>query len=247
MRPALALTCSLAATLALAACDGADAEDVVMIEDGSERVARIERATQNADSDDRNIEVIGEGPDYTREAVNSMSTDRNAVPTNTPKTGVAKYDQVGATVCPESQWLTLTDYTDPMTGIDTEFEAWLLDESAPDGIVATETGLKYRVVQPGIERGYKPQKFDDVTVHYHGVLESGETFDSSYDRDETISFKPGQVIPGWTEALMGMAPCEARTLYIPSELAYGKRGAGHLIGPDTPLIFHVQMLEVDTL
>ena len=247
MRPALALSCALAASLALAACDGADAEDVVMVEDGSERVAELERATRNAAASDRSIETIGEGPDYTREPVNSMGTDRNAVPTDTPETGVAKYDQVGATVCPETQWLSLADYTDPMTGIDTEFEAWLLDESAPEGIVATESGLKYRVVQPGIERGYKPQKFDDVTVHYHGMLSDGRTFDSSYDRDETIEFKPGQVIAGWTEALMGMSPCEARTLYIPAELAYGKRGAGQLIGPDTPLIFHVQILEVDVL
>ena len=232
---------------ALLACTGADGEDVVINPDGAERVAELERAVADDNVQGRDLEVIGEGSDFTREGQDGDGVDRYDVPTDTPVVGTPKYDQVGATTCPETQHLSLGDYSSATAGIEGSFEEWLLDESAPEGTVRTESGLKYRVVQPGIERGYRPQKFDDVEVNYHGLLADGTVFDSSYERGDSISFKPAQVIPGWTEALTSMAPCEARTLYIPAELAYGERGSSGVIPPNTPLIFHVQMLGVEVL
>ena len=241
------LLLATALPFSLLACTGADGEDVVVNPDGSERVAELERTVADDNVQGRDLEVIGEGPDFTREGQDGDGVDRNELPTDTPVVGTPKYDQIGATVCPESQHLSLGDYSSPMAGIEGPFEAWLLDEGAPEGTVRTESGLKYRIVQPGIERGYRPQRFDDVEVNYHGLLSDGTVFDSSYERGDSISFKPAQVIPGWTEALTSMAPCEARTLYIPAELAYGERGSSNVIPPNTPLIFHVQMLGVDVL
>ena len=100
------------------------------------------------------------------------------------------------------------------------------------------------MVQAGLDDGASPIGGEYVTVHYHGYFLDGNVFDSSYDRGETIDFPANGVIPGWVEALQDMKTCEARTLYIPGDLAYGKRG-NRGIPPNATLLFNVQLIAVD--
>ena len=97
------------------------------------------------------------------------------------------------------------------------------------------SGLRYQVMQDG--SGAKPLITDTVVTHYHGTLLDGTVFDSSVERGESISFPVGGVIAGWTEALQLMPVGSKWKLIVPSELAYGERGAGPSIGPNTDLIF----------
>ena len=93
--------------------------------------------------------------------------------------------------------------------------------------------------------GAKPTAADQVTVHYHGMLTDGTVFDSSVDRGEPAQFGVTQVIPGWVEALQLMSIGDKWKLTIPSELAYGDRGAGGLIGPNATLVFEVELIGIN--
>ena len=118
-----------------------------------------------------------------------------------------------------------------------------LEENAKkDGIKTTATGLQYEVLREGT--GPKPGAASTVEVHYEGRLLSGKVFDSSYQRNETISFPLNRVIPGWTEGLQLMATGAKYRLYIPSELGYGSRGAGADIPPNAALIFDVELISI---
>ena len=110
------------------------------------------------------------------------------------------------------------------------------------GVVTTASGLQYEVLASG--DGGTPGLTDRVTTHYHGTLIDGRVFDSSMQRGEPIEFPVNGVISGWTEALQLMRVGDRWKLYIPPELAYGKRGAGGVIGPDETLIFEVELLGV---
>ena len=110
------------------------------------------------------------------------------------------------------------------------------------GIQVTATGLQYQVLKKGT--GSKPKPSDRVKVHYRGTLIDGTEFDSSYKRNQPASFGLNEVIPGWTEALQLMNVGSKYLFYIPSELAYGDRGAGNVIGPNETLIFEVELLEI---
>lgn len=110
-------------------------------------------------------------------------------------------------------------------------------------VKTTESGLQYEVVVLG--EGPKPTASDQVTVHYEGQLLDGTIFDSSYERGQEIQFALNQVIPGWTEGLQLMSPGAKYILYIPSDLAYGERGAGSDIPPNATLIFTVELLGVE--
>lgn len=116
-------------------------------------------------------------------------------------------------------------------------------EVESDTILTTPTGLKYRVIKEG--KGAKPAATDEVEVNYEGRLPNGEVFDSSYQRGETATFPLNQVIKGWTEGLQLMGEGAVYEFYIPSELAYGTRGAGDKIGPDQPLLFKVELIKVN--
>ena len=108
------------------------------------------------------------------------------------------------------------------------------------GVITLASGLQYKVIQEG--NGVSPGPTDLVTVHYRGRLINGTEFDSSYQRGTPATFAVNAVIAGWTEALQLMKPGAQWTLFIPPELAYGSRGAGHLIGPNEALIFDVELL-----
>jgi len=110
------------------------------------------------------------------------------------------------------------------------------------GIVITESGLQYKVLTEG--NGMKPDSNDRVKVHYTGKLIDGTVFDSSVERGEPAEFAANRVIPGWVEGLQLMSTGAKYMFYIPSELAYGERGAGQNIGPNEVLIFEVELLEV---
>lgn len=121
-------------------------------------------------------------------------------------------------------------------------EEFLAANKAKDGVMATPTGLQYKVVTEGT--GAKPKSTSKVKVHYTGTLASGKKFDSSYDRGSPAEFGLNQVIPGWTEGLQLMTVGSKYLLYIPPALGYGENGAGADIGPNEALVFEVELLEI---
>jgi len=120
---------------------------------------------------------------------------------------------------------------------------FLAENAKNDSVVQTESGLQYMVLKEGT--GAKPGPTDTVTVHYTGKLLDGTVFDSSVERGEPASFPLDKVIPGWTEGLQLMSEGSHYRLFIPSELAYGSKGAGDKILPNATLIFDVQLIKVD--
>jgi len=124
-----------------------------------------------------------------------------------------------------------------------EGEEFLAENAEKEGVITTESGLQYEVIEEG--SGESPAATDQVTVHYEGRTIDGEVFDSSLERGEPASFPVSGVIPGWTEALQLMKPGAKYKLYVPSDLAYGPRGAGADIGPNETLIFDVELISVD--
>ncbi|MBR9923201.1 MAG: FKBP-type peptidyl-prolyl cis-trans isomerase [Bacteroidetes bacterium] len=118
-----------------------------------------------------------------------------------------------------------------------------LEENAKrEEVTTTASGLQYEVLEAG--DGKSPEATDQVTVHYEGRLLSGKVFDSSIERGQPATFGLNQVIKGWTEGVQLMKEGSKYRFYIPSELAYGARGAGADIGPNATLIFDVQLIEV---
>ena len=111
-------------------------------------------------------------------------------------------------------------------------------------MITTASGLQYEDQTVGT--GAEAVVGKIVEVHYTGTLKSGTKFDSSLDRGKPFNFKlgGGQVIKGWDEGVAGMKEGGKRKLVIPSDLAYGKRGAGGVIGPDAELTFIVELLKV---
>ncbi len=122
-------------------------------------------------------------------------------------------------------------------------QAFLAENKGKEGVIETASGLQYRVDREG--DGDSPDANDRVTVHYHGTLIDGTTFDSSYDRGQPATFGLNQVITGWTEGLQTMKKGGQTTFYIPSDLAYGPRATGDVIGANSTLVFKVELLEVE--
>lgn len=121
-------------------------------------------------------------------------------------------------------------------------EKFLADNAKRDGVVTLPSGLQYEVMTKG--DGAIPASSDQVKVHYHGTLIDGTVFDSSVDRGQPATFGVTQVIKGWVEALQLMPTGSKWKLFIPSDLAYGSRGAGGQIGPFSTLVFEVELLEI---
>jgi FKBP-type peptidyl-prolyl cis-trans isomerase FklB len=123
-----------------------------------------------------------------------------------------------------------------------EGDEFLAANKTKDGIVALPSGLQYKILQQGT--GAKPTAADTVTVNYRGTLVNGTEFDSSYKRGQPASFPVGGIIKGWTEALLLMPVGSKWQLFIPPDLAYGPRQAGATIGPNSTLVFEVELLSI---
>jgi FKBP-type peptidyl-prolyl cis-trans isomerase len=123
-----------------------------------------------------------------------------------------------------------------------EGEKFLAENAKKPDIIVTKSGLQYTVLQQG--EGAKPTATDKVTVHYEGTTIDGNVFDSSYKRGEPASFPLNRVIAGWTEGVQLMQEGSKFRFFIPSSLAYGARGAGRDIGPNSALIFDVELIKI---
>ena len=121
---------------------------------------------------------------------------------------------------------------------------WLAEVETMEGVKKTGSGILYRIDREGSEV-MATEDTDVVLVNYEGKTSDGEVFDSSYERGEPISFPLNRVIKGWTEGMKLVGVGGQITLWIPSELAYGERGAGANIGPNQALEFKVELLEVN--
>lgn len=119
---------------------------------------------------------------------------------------------------------------------------FLAENSKQKGVIELPSGLQYKVLNEG--DGDFPNVTDKVRCHYHGTLINGSVFDSSVERGQPADFPVNGVIQGWIEALQLMATGSKWRLFVPSELAYGQQGAGGAIGPNTALIFDVELLEI---
>ena len=122
-------------------------------------------------------------------------------------------------------------------------KAFLEENGKRVEVNVTPSGLQYEVLEEGT--GKQPSAGDNVTVHYTGKLIDGTVFDSSVDRGAPATFGVTQVIPGWVEALQMMKEGAKWRLFIPSTLAYGPNGAGNIIGPNSTLIFDVELIKVN--
>lgn len=123
-----------------------------------------------------------------------------------------------------------------------EGKKFLAANKKKKGVVTLPSGLQYKVIKRG--KGKSPTINDVVTVNYRGTLIDGKVFDSSYKRGKPATFPVKGVIKGWTEALQLMKPGAKWDLYLPPQLAYGSRGAGGMIGPESTLIFEVELLSI---
>ncbi|RYF91741.1 MAG: FKBP-type peptidyl-prolyl cis-trans isomerase [Chitinophagaceae bacterium] len=123
-------------------------------------------------------------------------------------------------------------------------EAFLASNKKKAGVTVLPNGLQYEVLQSGAANGAKPTVEDTVVVHYVGTLIDGTKFDASTDRGEPAEFPLGGVIRGWTEILQLMKVGDKWKVAIPSQLAYGDRGAGGAIPPGATLVFEIELLNI---
>jgi FKBP-type peptidyl-prolyl cis-trans isomerases 1 len=121
-------------------------------------------------------------------------------------------------------------------------EAFLAKNKTKEGVVILPSGLQYKVVRKG--SGKSPTENDTVVINYRGSLINGQQFDSSYERGEPATFPVKGVIKGMGEALQLMQEGAQWQLFVPSTLAYGERGAGNTIGPNSTLIFDLELIKV---
>ncbi len=121
-------------------------------------------------------------------------------------------------------------------------KAFLAENAKKKGVATTASGLQYEVLTQG--SGDKPAATDKVTVNYKGLLLDGTEFDSSYARGKPVTFPLNGVIKGWTEGVQLMAIGSKYRFVLPADLAYGERGAGAKIGPNSVLVFEVELLGI---
>jgi len=122
-------------------------------------------------------------------------------------------------------------------------EAFLAENKKKEGVVTRPGGLQYKVLKEGT--GEIPKATDKVKVNYKGTLIDGKEFDSSYKLGKPAVFQVNKVIPGWTEALQLMKAGSKWQVFIPANLAYGDRGAGAMIGPNSTLIFEIELVSIE--
>lgn len=119
-------------------------------------------------------------------------------------------------------------------------ETFLAENGKKENVVTLPSGLQYEIIKQG--DGPKPSAHNTVTCHYHGTTITGEVFDSSVKRGQPASFPLNAVIKGWTEALQLMPVGSKWKLFIPPQLAYGNRNISREIGPNSTLIFEVELI-----
>ncbi len=124
-----------------------------------------------------------------------------------------------------------------------EGEAFLAENKKKEGVMTRPSGLQYKVLKEGT--GRTPKATDTVKVNYRGTLVNGREFDSSYKLGKPAVFQVNAVISGWTEALQMMKVGAKWKVFIPANLAYGDRGAGPMIGPDSTLIFEIELVSIE--
>jgi FKBP-type peptidyl-prolyl cis-trans isomerase FklB len=123
-----------------------------------------------------------------------------------------------------------------------EAEFFANNAQKPD-VISLPEGIQYKVLTEG--KGPSPKADDTVVVHYKGSLLSGKIFDSSYNRGNPVRFQLNQVIKGWQIVLPKMKVGDKWKVWIPAKLAYGDRGAGNIIGPNEPLVFEIELLNIE--
>ena len=121
-------------------------------------------------------------------------------------------------------------------------KAFLEENKSKEGVVTTKSGLQYKILKKGT--GAHPKPTDTVKCNYKGTTIDGKEFDSSYKRGEPATFVVNRVIKGWAEGLQLMKVGGTWQFFIPPQLAYGERGAGHEIGPNEVLVFEIELLEI---
>lgn len=136
-------------------------------------------------------------------------------------------------------WLPLSD-----AGTNAEGRKFLKENKKREEVITTASGLQYEVLGSGPVFGTEPKPHSKCVCHYKGTLLTGEEFDSSYSRGAPTTFQPNQVVAGWSEALQLMKPGDKWRLWLPSELAYGDKGAGKQIPGGAVLVFDLELLEV---
>jgi FKBP-type peptidyl-prolyl cis-trans isomerase len=124
----------------------------------------------------------------------------------------------------------------------TKGDAFLAANKTKDGVVTLASGLQYKIITPGT--GPKPSATDTVVCNYRGTLIDGTEFDASSKHGGPQTFPVNQVIPGWTEALQLMPVGSKWQLFIPSNLAYGAHSPGDPIGPDSTLVFDIELVSI---
>lgn len=120
--------------------------------------------------------------------------------------------------------------------------AFMEENSAKEGVVTTDSGLQYEIMVEG--EGVKPALEDTVLCHYHGTNLAGEVFDSSVQRKKPAAFPLNKVIKGWTEAVQLMPVGSKWKLIVPAHLAYGKEQISKELGPNSTLVFEVELLGI---
>lgn len=171
----------------------------------------------------------------TVDPVNFMNAIEDAFTGKQPKLSVQEANQILQDFMAEQQSGEATQNLE--AGV-----KFLAENQKDPEVTETASGLQYKVLVDG--DGEKPSATDEVRCHYHGTLIDGTVFDSSVQRGEPATFPVNGVIQGWVEALQMMSVGSKWRLYIPSDLAYGERGAGGAIGPNSTLIFDVELLEI---
>jgi len=121
-------------------------------------------------------------------------------------------------------------------------EQFMQANAQREEVTVTDSGLQYEVLESG--SGDKPGPQSTVVTHYHGTLLDGTVFDSSVERGQPAEFGVNQVIPGWTEALQMMSVGDKWRIACPPKLAYGDRGAGDAIPPNTALVFEIHLIDI---
>ena len=123
-----------------------------------------------------------------------------------------------------------------------EEEKFLAENKTKEGVVVLPSGLQYRILKPG--DGKKPKEDDIILVHYRVTLLNGKEIESSYTKGQPESFDLENVVPGWREGATLMQTGAKWLLFVPSKLAYGENGVGELLGPNTMLIFELELIKI---